>query len=52
MPELFEFVEEAFDAVALFVEIDVLGAQKLATSLRRDDDLGSGAIASYRWSAS
>jgi hypothetical protein len=52
-PELFELVKEAFDEVALLVEIDVVGALEAAISLGRDDDLASGcAILSQRWSAS
>jgi hypothetical protein len=40
--ELFELVEEAFDDVAFFVEVDVVGTLDLAVSFWRDDDLGAG----------
>lgn len=39
---MFEFVEEAFDDVALLVEFGVVGALGLAVALGRDDDPRSG----------
>ena len=37
-PEVFEFVEEALDQVALLVEVFVVGALGLAVAFGRDDD--------------
>ena len=39
---MFEFVEEALDNVAFFVELGVAGSLDLAVALGWDDDLGAG----------
>ena len=38
---MFEFGEEALDAIALFVEVSVIGPLRLSVSLGRDNDIGS-----------
>lgn len=39
---MFEFVEEAFDDVALFVEFAIIGTLELAVALGRNDDPSCG----------
>jgi hypothetical protein len=50
---VFELAEEAFDAVALLVEVFVVAGDRGAGFCEGDDRLGAGlVIAARKWSAS